>query len=111
MKTEHISLLLKDMGLSGKYVGHGRMVTAIELALEEDLRLTAVVREIYVKIGELHQCTWYAAEHSLRTGILIIWNRNAGKLCGISGLELPYPPTTSEFLDIMVTYIQRTETR
>lgn len=100
-----ISLSLKKAGLHCRYKGYNRLVYAVYLVLENESRLEAVVKEVYMPVAERFHCSWAAVERSLRIAGDRLWV-NSNELFEITGIKLRYPPTPADLLDIFATYIK-----
>ena len=105
----HIKVLLGSMSVTAKYKGYPITIAACELLLEDEMLLYSVTKELYPKVAERCNCPEVTVERNIRTVILRIWNYNRQKLFEIAGYEMAVPPTTSEFLGIMLSYLQRCE--
>ena len=99
---------LRDLGITRNYRGYLRAVTAIELALEKEDRLDAVIKGIYSEVARRRDCSWSAVERSLRTLVQRVWRVNRALLIEMAGYPLDSPPTVSEFISIVVNHIQHT---
>lgn len=101
----NISLSLKKAGLHCRYKGYNRLVYAVYLVLENESRLEAVVKEVYMPVAERFHCSWGAVERSLRIVGNCLWVNN-DKLYEITGIKLTCPPTPADLLDVFATYIK-----
>ena len=85
---------------------YGRIVMAIQLAVDQEDSLEAVTKEIYWEVGSRAGRKWTAvgAEHPH-------CGRSRGgptrNCCGDGGVSLDGPPTASEFLEILSNDVQR----
>ena len=100
---------LQKLGITCNYVGFRQAVLAIELALENEDRLCAVTHQIYRVVAELTHCAHCNVERNLRTIIFRAWKNNARFLRDLAGFPLCSPPSVSQFLAFMVTYLKRAE--
>lgn len=101
----NISLALKKAGIHCRYKGYDRLVYAIYLVLENESRLEAVVKEVYMPVAERFNCSWGAVLHSLRIVGDRLWVNNY-ELYEITGFKLRHPPSPADLLDIFATYIK-----
>ena len=76
---------LRDLGITRNYRGYLRAVTAIELALEKEDRLDAVIKGIYSEVARRRDCSWSAVERSLRTLVQRVWRVNRALLIEMVG--------------------------
>lgn len=99
--------LLRYLGSTATYRGHQQAALACELIHEDETVLLCVTRDLYPKVAERYGCNADNVERNIRTLIRHIWNEHPDRLIEISRCDLKYPPTAAEFLDYLVTYIQR----
>ncbi len=99
--------LLGSMSVTAKYRGYPITVAACELLLEDEVLLYAVNKELYPKVAQRCKCSETTIERNIRTIIMHIWNRNRPKLFEVAGYEMAVPPTVTEFLGILISYLQR----
>ena len=104
---ERINSILRELAIGKNYKGHREIAYAIQLLLEDEDRLCAVVKEIYIPVAEYFHVEWNALERNLRTAIFRVWRMRRQRLFEIAGYEMTVPPTGSEFLDILLSYVQR----
>ena len=98
---------LRLFGITHCYKGYNHMVYAVQLVMEDESRLEAVTKELYMETAEHFGCKWYSVERNLRTVIDRAWKINSRLLCEIAGYNLDHSPTVSEFIEIMATHIMR----
>ena len=99
---ERINSILRELAIGKNYKGHREIAYAIQLLLEDEDRLCAVVKEIYIPVAE-----YFQVERNLRTAIFRVWRMRRQRLFEIAGYEMTVPPTGSEFLDILLSYVRR----
>ncbi|MCD8334669.1 MAG: sporulation initiation factor Spo0A C-terminal domain-containing protein [Clostridiales bacterium] len=99
------SVELCRLGICPNYVGYQEMHLAIQLALEDPTRLTALVREVYTPVGEATGRHWTAVERNLRTVVRRAWKENPDLLVEIAGRPLERGPGTGDFLGMMWVYL------
>lgn len=107
MNEAEIEDLLRTLGISRSYKGYRRIVYILGLALEDEDRLEAVTKELYMEAADTMGCSWGAVEHSLRTVIKRGWTVNPGFMEKMAGYPMDGQPMTSEFLSMALGYIQR----
>ncbi len=100
-----IKNILRRLGVYRNYKGYSRLVYAVYLVCENESRLQAVVKEIYMPVAEKHHCSWFAVERCLRETIFRIWATNYNELCIVADSKLIKPPIPSELLDILAMHI------
>lgn len=102
-----IQIILRRLGICTTYKGYKAVVLAIELALEDEDRLSSITREIYGEVAYRLGTTSAAVEKNLRTVVQRAWRINPEDLEKMAGYSLECMPSVSEFLDILFNYIQR----
>nr|DAI57205.1 MAG TPA: Sporulation initiation factor Spo0A C terminal [Caudoviricetes sp.] len=106
---DDINNILRDLSIGKNYKGHREIAYAVQLLLEDEDRLCAVVKEVYIPVAKHFNVEWNAVERNLRTAISRVWRLRRQRLFEIAGYEMEEPPTGSEFLDILLSYAQRQE--
>lgn len=99
--------LLRYLGSTATYRGHQQTALACDMVGKDETLLLCVTRELYPKVAEKFGCNADNVERNIRTLIKHIWNEHPDRLIEISRCDLKYPPTVAEFIDYLVTYIQR----
>ena len=99
--------ILWMLGITENYKGYRRILLVLELALKNESRLEAVTKELYMEAATQLNCDWKAIEHSLRTVIKRAWMTNPNFIQVMAGHQMNKYPANSEFLSIIVGYIQR----
>ena len=98
---------LRLFGITRCYKGFLHTAYAIQLAVEDEDRLEAVTKEIYMETAFHFNCTWTAVERNIRTAVARAWKINRPLLAEIAGYPLTCTPTASEFIEILASYILR----
>lgn len=106
MKTT-LNEILYTLGITGKYKGYQMIIIAVELALEDEGRLCSVMKELYQPVAYICACPCHCVEHNIRTAIFHAWRMNKEFLFDIAKYPLYAPPSVSEFITILVSYVQR----
>ena len=107
---ENVRELLRYLGSTATYRGYQQCVTACELVSQDETLLLCVTRELYPRVAEIYGCNADNVERNIRTIINRIWDEHPDRLIEISGCDLKYQPTVSEFLDYLVTFVERNRT-
>ena len=94
-------------GITRCYKGFQHTAYAIYLAVQDESRLEAVTKEIYMETAFHFNCTWTAVERNIRTAVARAWKINLPLLAEIAGYPLACTPTASEFIEILASYILR----
>ena len=103
--------VLRPFGITGCYKGYRHTVYAIGLAVEDETRLEAITKEIYMETASHFHCTWTAVERNIRTVVARAWAVNPGLLLRMAGYPLELEPTASEFIEIVAAYTIRARRR
>ena len=98
---------LRHFGITRCYKGFRHTTYAIYLAVQDESRLEAITKEIYMETATHFGCKWAAVERNIRTAVEIAWRVNRPLLCELAGYPLRTEPTSSEFIEIIATYIIR----
>lgn len=102
-----IEHLIRSLGIGATYRGYKYLCYAISLCLENEDYLLGISKLLYPTIANTFQATSGSVERDLRTVISVCWERgNRTLLNDISLYPLESKPTTGEFLDILIGYIQ-----
>lgn len=94
------------MGVPNSYIGVKQTAYAVDLALKNPECLTLVTKRLYPAVADRDHTTPTSVERNIRTIVKIIWENNPASLNTIAGYELKRKPTTSQFIAILVDYLQ-----
>lgn len=106
-----VQIILRRLGVGTTYKGYKATVLAVTLALEDEDRLSSVTKRIYGEVAKALDSTPGAVEKNIRTVVFRAWTMNRADLETMAGYKLELPPSPSEFLDILYTYIARSRIR
>ena len=100
--------LLRYLKIPGTYKGYKQMVTAIDLAIEDEDRLLNVTIDLYPRVAEIHHTTSSCVQKNLRKIVAACWE-NGGKEQLESLLDLTYErrPFTKDFIDLLADYLKK----
>lgn len=98
---------LRPFGITRCYKGFDMAVYSIYLVLNDDFRIQAVTKEIYMETASHFSCKWTEVERNLRTTVNRAWQVNPSLLCQMAGYPLSTAPSVSEFIEIISSYIIR----
>lgn len=98
---------LRELGIPRTYCGYKLTIAAVELGLQDEDRLLSVTKEIYWAVADQCGCDRSHVERNIRTIIMRAWSVNRPLLLDIAGYPLEAPPSVSEFIDMLVSYLQR----
>ena len=107
MKDQKIFCALRPLGITRCYRGFPFAVAGIQLVMEDEGCLQNVIRNIYAAIAEEYRCSWNAVERSLRTVVQRAWQVNPALLSAMAGYPLDGPPSVSQFLEMVASYVLR----
>ncbi len=102
-----IQEILRLLGITRCYKGFKHTEFSVALAVSEEKRLEAVTKEIYMVTASHFNCKWTAVERNIRTAVTRAWKVNRPLLCEMAGYPLPCTPTASEFIEIIASYMLR----
>ena len=99
--------LLRSLGATGKLAGFRCTVYMIERIQEDPEQLQLITKRLYKETGKKFGVSAASVERNLRTLIHFCWSRaDHDFLAHIAGTDLKTPPTNSEFLDILASYLR-----
>ena len=99
--------ILRSLGITRCYKGFKHTEYAVLLAIQNESHLEAVTKEIYMETAAHFECHWTAVERNIRTAVARAWRTNRPLLCEMAGYPLSKEPTVSEFIEIIASYIIR----
>ena len=100
--------ILRSLSVTGNYRGYSNVLIACELILEDEERLHNIMKDVYASVAKACHCEIYSVERNIRTVIFLAWRNQRKRLCEIAGYNLSSPPTVSEFLSILTSYVKIT---
>ena len=100
--------ILRSFGITRCYKGFKHTEYAICLAIQDESRLEAITKEIYMETADHFGCSWTAVERNIRTAVSRAWAVNPALLCQIAGYPLKTEPSASQFIEMVSSYIVRT---
>ena len=103
----NVSGFLRPFGITKCYKGFDHVCYSIRLAVVQETRLEAIVKEIYMETASHFSCTWFSVERNIRTVVARAWMINPDLLTEMAGYPLSSQPTVSEFIEIVSSYILR----
>ena len=99
--------ILRLLGITRCYKGFNHTAYAVYLVTQDESRLAAVTKEIYMETASHFNCKWTAVERNIRTAAERAWKVNRPLLCEMAPYPLPCTPSASEFIEILASYILR----
>lgn len=102
-----IQKTLRPFGITRCYKGLQHAIYAINLAVNDESRMEAVTKEIYMETASHFGCKWTAVERNIRTVVAKAWQVNPELMCQMAGYPMNCTPKASEFIEIISSYIIR----
>ena len=99
--------ILRSLGITRCYKGFKHTEYAIYLAIQDESRLEAVTKEIYMETADHFECNWTAVERNIRTAVSRAWSVNPDLLCQIASYPLKAEHSASQFIEMVSSYIIR----
>ena len=100
---------LQALGITANYTGRRQTAMAIELALQDEDRLSNVTKEIYWVVADSIGCKRCDIERNIRTASHRAWKKGRQRLIEIARYDLHAAPTASEFISILASHIRRSD--
>lgn len=101
--------LLRSLGITAKYSGYSMTVKACNLIMEDESRLLKVTKLLYPVVAAQCNVGKITVERNIRTIIYKAWDTNRERLCEIARFNLVAPPSSTEFLDMLVSHLQKVQ--
>ena len=108
--TQLLSDTLQSLGISKCYKGYEQLLLSVKLALDDNSRLLYITKDIYHQVANICNCEYCNVERNIRTVAHRAWKLNSERLTEIAGYTLYTSPSVSEFISILVTYVERNNT-
>lgn len=103
-----IEYLIRSLGIGATYRGYRYLSYGIKLCVNNEDYLLSISKLLYPEIAKAFQATRSSVERDIRTVIKVCWDRgNRSHLQEIALHPLECRPTSGEFFDILVGYINR----
>ncbi len=107
MENRTIERLIRRLGIGATYRGYRYLCYGVSLCLTDEEYLLSISKLLYPMIAKEFNTTLSSVERDIRTVIQVCWEKGDKTLLqDISLRPLCSRPTASEFLDIVVDYIQ-----
>lgn len=97
--------VLRKLGIPRTLNGYFCILSAMELFYEDESRLTAITKEVYMTIAYANDVHWKTVEHSIRTAVKRAWKVNPSFLSEIAGYSITKCPDNREFLANLYDYV------
>ena len=90
------------LGIHRTYKGYHFLIDSLELALEDEVNLLYITKNIFPVVAHKNHTTVYCVERNIRTVIHNCWDSPCREvLQAMAPYPLEKPPTVSEFIDIL----------
>ena len=106
VSIEEIERHLRCLGIARHYKGFSRFAYAVYLVIQNESRLEAIVKEVYMPVAEFFGCSWTAVERSVRVVCGCVWSERCERIYEETGIKFQHYPIPSELLDIVSIYIK-----
>ena len=102
-----VATILRSLGVTPCYRGFSAIVFAVMLAVEDESRLDNAMRDIYAATAAELNLDARNIERNIRTLIHRAWQVDKTRLSSLAGYKLDGPPSVTEFIEIVSSYISR----
>lgn len=103
----HICQELQSLGITANYKGYKQTALAIQLALQNEDRLSHVTKELYWAVASQIGCGKSSVERNIRTAAQVAWKSNPNRLQALAGYPLCASPAASELIAILAAHFLR----
>ena len=102
--------LLWKLGIRSTYKGYRQMAAALASVRENEDYLFSVTKILYPDVAKEFHTNPASIERNFRTVIDVCWeDGNRELLNEIAGYHLHARPTTKQFIDILASYMRRSQ--
>ena len=101
--------IIRKLGVTSKYNGYFFLTDAIRLAMDSRESSLKITKDIYPYLARKYETTPMNIERNVRTVINICWETNRKGMDEIAGHPLLCKPTNSEFVKMVVSYLEEEE--
>ena len=100
--------VLRSIGFPGNYVGYKQLVSAMEIATENEDSILNIYHSIYEKVALSFGTNAKSVEKNIRTLLMVAWQKEftVREYERIAGYPCTNRPSISEFLDVMSNYLR-----
>ena len=104
----YIEQTLQKLHIKKRYCGYRLLRRAAVLSLEDEGRLLHIGEGIYEPVADFYNCKASNVARNIRTVSVRVWADSPDALREIAGVSFPAPPSASELIELVVTYVLRT---
>ena len=99
--------VLRPLGITHNLRSHYILCKCIERIFEQEDRLNAVQKEIYMPIAEEHHNNWSAIQSAVRRAAQTAWQTDPDAVREMAGYPLDGCPSAVQFLEMLYNTIAR----
>lgn len=99
--------ILRPMGITRNLRSYHLICACIVRIFEQEDRLGAVQKEIYMPIAEADRCNWTGIQSAIRRAAQTAWHNCPDTVCRMAGYPLDGCPSAVQFLEILYNTIAR----
>ncbi|HCV93802.1 MAG TPA: hypothetical protein DGV70_03415 [Faecalibacterium sp.] len=99
--------LLRPLGITRASKSSRIVYECIALVLEQEDRLEAVQKEVYMPIAEQRHCKWPAIQSAVRRAAEKAWTTNPHRVQELAGYPLTGCPSAVQFLEMVYNAVVR----
>lgn len=99
--------VLRPLGITHNMKPYRILCDCVALIHEQEDRMEAVQKEIYLPIAESFGCKWTAVQSAIRRAVQTAWHTNPALLQQMAGYPLDGCPTAVQFLEIVYVAVIR----
>ena len=93
---------LLELGITPDYRGYRYLVTAIQMAMQDEEIIYNVTTKLYVAIAEIYHTTGANVERSIRTAISVLWSQSdPADLARLLGKTYTQPLGNAKFIGVV----------
>lgn len=105
--SAQISAVLRPLGITRSSKSCRMVCECIERICEQEDRLEAVQKEIYMPVAEMHHCQWSAVQSAVRRAAKIAWETDPQQVQALAGYPLDGMPSAVQFLEMIYNSLVR----
>lgn len=105
--SARINDLLRPMGITRNMSAYSILCQCLELICEQEDRLQAVEKDIYIPIANRKECEPKAIQSTIRRAAKTAWNTNPAYVQQLAGYPLTGTPSAVQFLEMLYNTLVR----
>ena len=105
--TTRLDDLLRPLGITRASKSSRILYECIALIFEQEDRLEAVQKEVYMPIAEQRHCKWLAIQSAVRRAAEKAWTTNPQRVQEMAGYPLTGCPSAVQFLEMIYNAVVR----